>query len=72
MVLNAFKSRMLLSPPIESTSLKIWALKQMLQRLPIALAQVKGSNTSENLLKEIPQITYSSYRINLLEKYTTI
>ena len=72
MVLNAFKSRMLLSPPIEGTSLKIWALKQMLQRLPIALAQVKGSNTSENLLKEIPQITYSSYRINLLEKYTTI
>ena len=44
----------------------------MLQRLPIALAKVKGSNTSENLLKEIPQITYSSYRINLLEKYTTI
>ena len=70
MVLNAFKSRMLLS--IEGTSLKIWALKQMLQRLPIALAKVKGSNTSENLLKEIPQITYSSYRINLLEKYTTI
>ena len=63
---------MLLSSPIEGTSLKIWALKQMLQRLPIALAQVKGGNTSENLLKEIPQITYSSYRINLLEKYTRI
>ena len=27
--------------------------KQMLQRLPIALAQVKGGNSSENLLYEI-------------------
>ena len=33
--------------------------KQMLQRLPIALAQVKAANTSENLLNEIRQITYS-------------
>ena len=28
----------------------------MLQRLPIALAQVKAGNTSENLLNEIRQI----------------
>ena len=28
----------------------------MLQRLPIALAQVKASNTSENLLDKIRQI----------------
>ena len=33
----------------------------MLQRLPIALAQVKGGNTSENLLNEIRQITSSLY-----------
>ena len=33
-------------------------LTQMLQRLPIALAQVKASNTSENLLNEIRQIIY--------------
>ena len=33
--------------------------KQMLQRLPIALAQVQGGNTSENLLNEIRQIKYS-------------
>ena len=32
----------------------------MLQRLPIALAQVKTGNTSENLLK-IRQILYSLY-----------
>ena len=29
---------------------KILTLKQMLQRLPIAIAQVKAGNTSENLL----------------------
>ena len=34
----------------------------MLQRLPIALAQVKAGNTSENLLNEFRQIMYSFYR----------
>ena len=33
----------------------------MLQRLPIALAQVKASNTSDNLLNEICQLTYFLY-----------
>ena len=37
-------------------------LKQNLQRLPIALAQVKAGNNSENLLNEIRQIVYSLYR----------
>ena len=41
--------------------LKILTLKQNLQRTPIALAQVEGGNTSENLLNEIPQIIYSLY-----------
>ena len=31
----------------------------MLQRLPIALAQVKAGDTSDNLLNEIRQIIYS-------------
>ena len=31
----------------------------MLERLPIALAQVKAGNTSENLLNEIRQVIYS-------------
>ena len=35
------------------TELKILTPKQMLQRLPMALAQVKASNNSENLLNEI-------------------
>ena len=39
--------------------LKILTPKQMIQRLPIALAQVKAGNNSENLLNEIRQIFYS-------------
>ena len=33
----------------------------MLQRLIIALAQVKAGNTSKNLLNEIKHIIYSLY-----------
>ena len=40
---------------------KILTNKQMLQRLPIAFAQIKAGNTSENLLNEIKQIIYSLY-----------
>ena len=42
------------------TGLKILNPKQMLQRLPIALAHVKAGNNSESLLNEIRQIVYSS------------
>ena len=42
--------------------------KQMLQRLPIALAQVKAGNTSENLLNEIRQIINSLYRAKQITK----
>ena len=34
----------------------------MLQRLPIALAQVKAGNNSQNLLNEIRQIIYLLYQ----------
>ena len=34
----------------------------MLQRLPIALSQVKAGSTSENVLNEIRQIIYSLYQ----------
>ena len=40
----------------------------MLQRLPIALAQVKGGNTSENLLSEIRQIICSLYQAKEITK----
>ena len=36
--------------------------KQMFQGLPIALAQLKPINTSENLLNEIRQMIYSLYK----------
>ena len=41
--------------------LKILTFKQILQRLPIAPAQVKASSTSENVINEIRQIIYSLY-----------
>ena len=44
--------------------LKILTPKQILQRLPISLAQVKAGNTSENLLNEIRQIIYPLYQSN--------
>ena len=46
----------------EGKRLKILTPKQMLQRLPIALAQVKAGNNSENLLNKIRQIIYSLYQ----------
>ena len=42
--------------------------KQMLQRLIIALAQVKSVNTSENLFSESRQIIYSSYEAKEITK----
>ena len=41
--------------------LKISTLKQMFQRLPIPLAQLKAGYICENLLNEIYQIIYSLY-----------
>ena len=48
--------------------LKIVTPKQMLQRLPIALVQVKAGNNSENLLNEIRQIVYSLYESKQITK----
>ena len=47
---------------IAGTGLKILPPKQMLQRLPIALAHVKAGNNSESLLNEIRQIVYPLYQ----------
>ena len=45
----------------------------MLERLPIAHAQVKAGNTSENLLNKIRQIIYSLYQEKeITKKYITI
>ena len=40
----------------------------MLQRLPIALAQVKADNTSESLLNEIRQLMCSLYQSKEITK----
>ena len=53
---------------LNHSKLKILTHKQMLQRLPIALAQVKAGNNSESLLNEIRQIVYSLYQSKQVTK----
>ena len=50
------------------TGLKILTPKQMLQRLPIALAQLKADNNSENFLNEIRQTNYFLYQSKEITK----
>ena len=50
------------------TGLKVLTPKQMLQRLPIALAQIKAGNNSESLLNEIRQIVYFLYQSKEITK----
>ena len=50
------------------TGLKILTPKQVLQRLPIGLAQVKVGNNSESLLNEIKQIVYFLYQSKQITK----
>ena len=77
-ILYAFESKVLsikskgagiLNP--NHSKLKVLTPKQMLQRLPIAFAQVKAGNDSESLLNEIRQIVYSLISLSKsLKKYT--
>ena len=52
------------------TGPKILTPKQMLQRLPIALALVKPGNNSENFLKEIKLLNFCINQKKLLKKNT--
>ena len=52
----------------KGTGLKILTLKQLLQRLSIAPAQVKAGNNSESLLNEIRQSIYSLYQSKQITK----
>ena len=52
----------------KGTGLKILTPKQMLQRLPIALAQVKAGNNSESFLNQIRQNVYSLYQPKQITK----
>ena len=75
MVPNGFKSKIFLIKSIgtglfntDNSKLKISTTKQMFQRLPIALGQVKAGNNSENILNEIRQIIYSLYQSKEITK----
>ena len=52
----------------QGTGLKILTPKQMVQRLPIAPAQIKEGNNSVSLLNEIRQIVYSLYQLKEITK----
>ena len=52
----------------QGTGLKILNPKQMIQRLPIALAQTKTGNNSESLLNETRQIVHSLYQSKEITK----
>ena len=74
-ILDAFESKIFLTKSKgagilnpDHSKLKILTHKQMLQRLPIALAQVKAGNNSESLLNEIKQIVYSLYQSKQMTK----
>ena len=74
-ILDAFESKIFLIKSkgsgilnLDHSKLKILTHKQMLQRLPIALAQVKTGSNSESLLNEIRQIVYSLYQSKQITK----
>ena len=74
-LLDGFESRIFLIKSEDlgllntnQSKLKILTPKQMLQRLPIALAQVNAGNNSENLLNEIRQVVYSLYQSKQIPK----
>ena len=52
----------------QGTGLKTFTPKQMVQRLPIALAQIKAGSNSKSLLNEIRQIVYSLYQAKEINK----
>ena len=52
----------------DHSKLKILSPKQMLQRLPIALAQLKTGNNSGSLFHETRKIVYSLYQSQKITK----
>ena len=68
LILNAFRNGIFPVKETRGKRLKMLTPKQLLQRLPIALAQVKAGKTSENLQNEIRQIIYSLYQAKEITK----
>ena len=60
-VVNIVKKILVFNEEQKGKGIKLLTPKQILQSLPIALAQVKAGNTSENVLNEIRQIISYSY-----------
>ena len=57
----------------EGQGIKLLTPNQMLNRLPISLAQLEAGNNSNKLKNEIRQLLYSLYRSkNMTNKYTKI
>ena len=54
------------------TGLIMLTPKQTLQKLPIALAEVKAGNNSENLFSEIQQIVYFLYQSKEITRKVSI
>ena len=66
---NGFRSGIFPIKEAKGKELKTLTSKQMLQRIPITLAQVKAGNTSKNWLNEIrQQIIYSLFRAKEITK----
>ena len=66
MVLDAtYKSK---QNETQGKGVKILTPKQMIQILPIALAQIKAGSNSEGLLNEIRQNVYSLYQSKQITK----
>ena len=55
---------------IEGEEIKILTNKQMLNRLPVLLAQIQAGNNSKSLKNEMRQLLYSLYRSKVLTKTT--
>ena len=68
LVINTFKIGLFPLKSTTGTRLKILTPKQLLQRLPIALAQVKAGNNPESLLNKTKQIVYSLYQSKEITK----
>ena len=74
-ILDAFESKIFSAKfkgagilNLDHSRLKALTPKQILQRLPMAFAQVKTGNNSESLLSEIRQIVYSLYQSKQITK----
>ena len=68
LVINAFRSGFFQLKSSTGTERKILTSKQIIQRLKIALAQVKVGTNSKSVLNEIREIVYSLYQSREITK----